>query len=142
MTVYHFSIGGITWINVSLPYPTSCPALNKSHTGCVIQVLRSGGERFLRIIQTCNMVNCFAIMRISWLVFILIALLFTVSPSGVDLTIMGMYEVAMQVLGTSITRYMMVMPDPVYQARTKLPAVFIPNVTCQGEEIQHIYSFN
>ena len=44
MTVHKFSTAGITWTNVSLPYPPTCPPLDKNHAGCVIQLPRPGGE--------------------------------------------------------------------------------------------------
>ena len=62
----------------------------------------------------------------------LMTLVLAVSPSGVDLTIMGMYDVMLQILGTNINRIMIVMPDLAYQAHTKVPPMF-PNMTCQGE---------
>ena len=54
---------------------------------------------------------------------------------------MGMYDVMMQILGTSISRLMILMPERAYQAHTKAPPLF-PNVTCQGGRVSPVQVHN
>ena len=68
----------------------------------------------------------------TWLDLTPMTFVLAVSPAGVDMTILGMYDVMLQVLGTSINRLMIIMPDWAYKAHTKVPPMF-PNMTCQGE---------